>query len=86
MSVPPAPSPVQRVLPVLKRFVIALLFGTMLIRVALIATDWNFGDISAYWLAAERLKHGEPLYLGRSTRTATRSSDTPRGSRGCGCR
>jgi hypothetical protein len=49
---------------VLKRVVIALLFGTMLIRVALIATDWNFGDISAYWLAAERLKHGEPLYLG----------------------
>jgi alpha-1,2-mannosyltransferase len=48
----------------LKRFVIALLFGTMLIRVALIATDWNFGDINAYWLAAERLKHGEPLYLG----------------------
>jgi Glycosyltransferase family 87 len=64
MSVTPAPSPLHRVLPVLKRFVIALLFGTMLIRVALIATDWNFGDISAYWLAAERLKHGEPLYLG----------------------
>ena len=47
-----------------QRFVIGLLFGTMLIRVALIATDWNFGDINAYWLAAERLKHGEPLYLG----------------------
>ena len=46
-----------------KRFVVALLFGTMLIRVALIAGDWNFGDINAYWLAAERLKHGEPLYL-----------------------
>ena len=50
--------------PQLKRLVIGLLFGTMLIRVALIATDWNFGDIDAYWLAAERLKHGEPLYLG----------------------
>jgi len=47
-----------------QRFVIGLLFGTMLIRLALIATDWNFGDINAYWLAAERLKHGEPLYLG----------------------
>jgi Glycosyltransferase family 87 len=46
------------------RFAIALLFGTMLIRLALIVTDWNFGDINAYWLAAERLKHGEPLYLG----------------------
>lgn len=64
MSVPPAPPTLQRVLPVLKRSMIALLFGTMLIRVALIATDWNFGDVSAYWLAAERLKHGEPLYLG----------------------
>jgi hypothetical protein len=50
--------------PQLKRFAIALLFGTMLIRVALIATDWNFGDVDAYWLAAERLKHGEPLFLG----------------------
>ena len=50
--------------PALRRFVIALLFGTMLIRVALIAMDWNFGDINAYWLAAERIKHGEPLYLG----------------------
>jgi glycosyl transferase family 87 len=46
------------------RIVIGLLFGTMLIRIALIATDWNLGDINAYWLAAERLKHGEPLYLG----------------------
>lgn len=45
-------------------FVIAVLFGTMIIRVALIASDWNFGDINAYWLAAERLRHGEPLYLG----------------------
>lgn len=53
-----------RVQPALKRFVIAVLFGTMIIRVALIATDWNFGDINAYWLAAERLKHGEQLYLG----------------------
>ena len=53
-----------RAQPQLKRFVIAVLFGTMLIRAGLIITDWNFGDISAYWLAAERLKHGEPLYLG----------------------
>lgn len=42
----------------------AILFATMIIRVALIATDWNFGDINAYWLAADRLKHGQPLYLG----------------------
>jgi hypothetical protein len=47
-----------------ERFVVGLLFGTMLVRVALIATDWNLGDVNAYWLAAERLKHGEPLYLG----------------------
>ena len=46
-----------------QRFVVALLFGAMIIRVWLIAGDWNFGDINAYLLAAERLKHGEPLYL-----------------------
>lgn len=63
MSVPPAPVTLERLQPVLKRLVIGLLFGTMLIRVALIASDWNFGDINAYWLAAERIKHGEPLYL-----------------------
>jgi hypothetical protein len=47
-----------------QRIVLGLLFGTMLIRLALIATDWNFGDVNAYWLAAERVKVGEPLYLG----------------------
>jgi hypothetical protein len=64
MTLPTAQPTIRRIQPLLKRVVIALLFGTMLIRVALIATDWNFGDVSAYWLAAERLKHGEPLYLG----------------------
>lgn len=64
MSVPTPLSTTRRLQPLLKRVVIALLFGTMLIRVALIATDWNFGDINAYWLAAERLRHGEPLYVG----------------------
>jgi hypothetical protein len=47
-----------------ERAVIGLLFGTMLIRIALIAGDWNLGDVNAYWLAAERLKSGEELYLG----------------------
>jgi hypothetical protein len=46
------------------RFVVALLFAMMIVRIWLIAGDWSFGDINAYWLAAERLKHGEPLYLG----------------------
>ena len=64
MSVLPASATLERVQPVLKRLVIGLLFGTMLIRVVLIAGDWNFGDIDAYLLAAERIKHGEPLYLG----------------------
>jgi hypothetical protein len=63
MSVSKARETLDRIQPTLKRFIIALLFGTMIIRVALIATDWNFGDINAYWLAAERIKHGEPLYL-----------------------
>ena len=64
MSVRLAQERLTRVQPVLKRMVIGVLFGTMIIRVALIATDWNFGDINAYWLAAERIKHGEQLYLG----------------------
>lgn len=64
MSIRIAQERMIRAQPLLKRFVIAILFGTMLIRAGLIITDWNFGDINAYWLAAERLKHGEPLYLG----------------------
>ena len=64
MSVLPTLATANRYEPWLKRFVIAMLFANMLIQVALIAGDWNFGDINAYWLAADRLKHGEPLYLG----------------------
>jgi hypothetical protein len=48
---------------IIQRLVIALLFGGMLVWVYLIATDWNFGDINAYWLAALRLRDGERLYL-----------------------
>lgn len=47
-----------------QRFVVAVLFGSMLVWVYLIAGDWNFGDINAYWLAAHRLRDGQPLYLG----------------------
>lgn len=57
------PEPLDRMVRIAQRLAIALLFGTMLIRVALIAGDWNFGDINAYWLAAHRLRDGEPLYL-----------------------
>lgn len=64
MGVRTAEEQLIRAQPMLKRFVIAVLFGAMLIRAGLIITDWNFGDVSAYWAAAERLKHGEPLYLG----------------------
>jgi len=46
-----------------QRFVIGLLFATMLIRMALIAGDWGFGDVDAYWQAALRLRTGQPLYL-----------------------
>lgn len=46
-----------------QRFVIGLLFATMLVRVALIAGDWGFGDVDAYWQAALRLRSGQPLYL-----------------------
>lgn len=63
MSVHSSSDTLHRIEPVLKRLVIGLLFGTMLIRTVLIATDWNFGDIGAYLAAAERIKHGEPLYL-----------------------
>jgi Glycosyltransferase family 87 len=48
----------------LEQFVLALLFGTMLIRVALIWNNWGFEDVNAYWLAAHRLREGQPLYLG----------------------
>ena len=48
----------------MQRLVVALLFGSMLVWVYLIAGDWNFGDINAYWLAAHRLRDGQPLYLG----------------------
>jgi hypothetical protein len=48
----------------LERFVLALLFGTMLIRVALIWNEWGFEDVNAYWLAAHRLRDGQDLYLG----------------------
>jgi alpha-1,2-mannosyltransferase len=46
-----------------QRFVIGILFATMLVRVALIASDWSFGDVDAYWQAALRLRSGQPLYL-----------------------
>lgn len=44
------------------RFVLALLLGTTIIRVALIADNWGFEDVDAYWDAALRLRAGEPLY------------------------
>jgi hypothetical protein len=46
-----------------QRFVIGLLFATMLVRVALIASNWGLEDVDAYWQAALRLRAGEPLYL-----------------------
>src|SRR5438876_7420421 len=48
----------------IERFVLALLFGNMLIQVALIWNAWGFEDVNAYWLAAHRLRDGQPLYLG----------------------
>ncbi|HET6746045.1 MAG TPA: glycosyltransferase 87 family protein [Candidatus Limnocylindria bacterium] len=45
-----------------KRFVIALLFATTIIRIALIAGNWGFEDVEAYWQAALRLRDGQPLY------------------------
>jgi hypothetical protein len=45
------------------RVVIGLLFATTIIRVALIAGNWGFEDVDAYWDAALRLRNGEPLYL-----------------------
>ena len=47
-----------------QRLLIAFIFGTTLIRVALIAgpTHWGFEDVEAYWQAALRLREGQPLY------------------------
>ena len=45
-----------------QRFVIGLLFATTIIRIALIAGNWGFEDVEAYWQAALRLRDGQPLY------------------------
>jgi len=48
----------------LERFVIGLLFAAMVIRIALIWSEWTFGDVDAYLSAAHRLRDGLPLYAG----------------------
>ncbi|HLB38623.1 MAG TPA: glycosyltransferase family 87 protein [Gemmatimonadales bacterium] len=48
----------------IERFLIGLLFATMLIRVVLIWNEWGFEDVNAYLGAAHRLRDGEPLYAG----------------------
>jgi hypothetical protein len=45
-----------------QRLVIACLTATTIIRVALIAGNWGFEDVEAYWQAALRLRAGEALY------------------------
>jgi hypothetical protein len=45
-----------------ERVVIGLLFANCLISVALIAGNWGFEDVDAYWDAAQRLREGQPLY------------------------
>jgi Glycosyltransferase family 87 len=47
-----------------QRLLIAFIFGTTIIRVALIAgpEHWGFEDVEAYWQAALRLREGLPLY------------------------
>ena len=45
-----------------QRLVIGLLFATTIIRIALIADNWGFEDVEAYWQAALRLRDGAPLY------------------------
>lgn len=47
---------------VIERFVVAFLFATMLIRLALIWNAWGFEDVNAYLGAAHRLREGAPLY------------------------
>jgi hypothetical protein len=42
--------------------VLALLFATTIVRIWLIANQWGFEDVDAYWDAATRLKTGQPLY------------------------
>ncbi|HEX3219895.1 MAG TPA: glycosyltransferase 87 family protein [Candidatus Limnocylindria bacterium] len=41
---------------------LALLLATTIIRIWLIANQWGFEDVDAYWDAATRLKTGQPLY------------------------
>lgn len=51
-----------RLAPLAQRFVIGLLFATMLVRVALIAANWGLEDVDAYWDAGMRVRAGEALY------------------------
>ncbi|MEP6807896.1 MAG: glycosyltransferase 87 family protein [Chloroflexota bacterium] len=62
MSVIRGVPPSARWTRIAERVVLAILFGGMLIWLYLIAGDWNFGDINAYWLAAMRLREGALLY------------------------
>jgi hypothetical protein len=43
--------------------VLGLLLVNAIVRVWLIAGEWGFEDVDAYWDAANRLKEGQPLYL-----------------------
>jgi hypothetical protein len=47
-----------------QRLLIAFIFGTTIIRVALIAgpVHWGFEDVEAYWQAGLRLREGQSLY------------------------
>lgn len=44
--------------------VFAFLIAYALAAAIAVITHWYFEDASAYWLAAERLRVGEPLYIG----------------------
>jgi hypothetical protein len=45
-----------------ERLVIGLLFANAVIAIYLIAGNWGFEDVDAYWDAALRLRNGQPLY------------------------
>lgn len=42
----------------------AILVAYALAAVIAVSTHWYFEDADAYWLAAERLRDGQPLYIG----------------------
>lgn len=68
MNVRALPAPIDLLRPITanlpRAVVFAILIAYALAAVIAVTTHWYFEDADAYWHAAERLRSGEPLYVG----------------------